>query len=69
MDMYPAFWNEHANKATGSAVAGELILIQHRWHEFAKPGMWLVTMGWAGWYDNINCIVDDFGNLIPITRH
>ena len=50
----------------GSQFVGNTLLIQHRWHVFCEHGKYLVTINWGGWTRNINAIVNDFGELVPV---
>ena len=43
-----------------------------RHSSFCKPGMWLANISMAlgcideGWHLHADCVVDDFGTLVPI---
>lgn len=56
----------NANSASGSVMRGDILSIYHRYHDCAKTGHWLVTMFWRGWSTNLNAVMDDFGELIPV---
>jgi hypothetical protein len=43
-----------------------MITITNRWHWLCKPGRYLVTFAWEHFARNVDAVVDDFGNLIPV---
>lgn len=56
--------------ASGSVCRGDILSIYHRYHHCAKAGHWLITMFWHSWSTNLNAVMDDFGNLVPVgVRH
>jgi hypothetical protein len=43
----------------------------HKWESCCKPGMWLANLSSAlgetgAWHVHADCVVDDFGNLVPV---
>jgi hypothetical protein len=44
----------------------------HRWCDFCRHGMWLANLSYAlgeylpPWHIHAHCVVDDFGNLVPV---
>lgn len=59
-------YSRPGTSASGSAAWGGMLAILHRWHDCARPGHYLITFNWKGWGDNVQCVVDDFGNLVPV---
>lgn len=41
-----------------------LLVILNRWHWLGRPGTYLVTLVCGRWSENVNAVMDDFGNLI-----
>lgn len=37
-----------------------------RWGGAAEPGRWMQSISFPGGHIHMQCVVDDFGNLVPV---
>lgn len=58
-------WISHSN-SSGAAFYGDLMVLQTRWHELIKPGIWCITTSYKSHFHSYNCVVDEFGTLVPV---
>ncbi len=52
--------------ATSITSAGNLVAIAQRRHKYATAGRYLVTLCFGSWTTNMQCVMDDFGDLILV---
>lgn len=62
---HPVTFSPDAGSASG--FWGDLLVVMNQYHEVAlSPQHWVVTIMWDRFSRNINCIVNDMGDLVAV---